>query len=195
MLRIRTEDPESEPVDLEDVRNWLNFTGSMSEEDPVLEDLIASVRDRLEDQTNGRAFITQTWELWLDAEEAAEEIFPHIVPLLSVTSIYTYDSNDQETLIASGSYSVRTGEDPRIALNSGETWGGLRDYQAVKITLEAGYGPSPADIPPRIRELFYGIIQHGYSTKGTGVRETVSGQLIGLPHELRSQIKALRVYP
>jgi uncharacterized phiE125 gp8 family phage protein len=50
-------------------------------------------------------------------------------------------------------------------------------------------------IPRRIRLLFQGLIVHFYSTKGRGVDQTASGQLIGLPNHLRNMIRSLRVQP
>jgi hypothetical protein len=50
-------------------------------------------------------------------------------------------------------------------------------------------------IPRRIKMLIQGLVVHFYMSKGRGINETVSGQLIGLPHQLRSMMDSLRVTP
>jgi len=75
---------------------------------------------------------------------------------------------------------------------------------AVSVTFESLTGHSEGDtwtvqvyevLPRRIKMLLKGLILHFYTTKGRGVMETVSGQLIGTPRILEYMIESLRVVP
>ena len=48
-------------------------------------------------------------------------------------------------------------------------------------------------LPERVRLALKGLVLFFYSTKGRGIQETVSGQLIGLPRQLERRIDSLRV--
>ena len=48
-------------------------------------------------------------------------------------------------------------------------------------------------VPLRVKMALKGLVLHFYSTKGRGVTETVSGQLIGLPRQLERLLNSLRV--
>jgi hypothetical protein len=50
-------------------------------------------------------------------------------------------------------------------------------------------------LPLRVKMALKGMILHFYQTKGRGVSETVSGQLISTPRVLQHMIDSLRVVP
>lgn len=50
-------------------------------------------------------------------------------------------------------------------------------------------------LPLRVKMLLKGMILHFYATKGRGVSETVSGQLISTPRVLQHMVDSLRVVP
>jgi hypothetical protein len=50
-------------------------------------------------------------------------------------------------------------------------------------------------LPLRVKMAFKGMMLHFYLTKGRGVSETVSGQLISTPRVLQHMIDSLRVVP
>ena len=109
------------------------------EDDSVLELLIDEAMDYLENRTN-RKILTQTWTAELDWLEVSECIRLPLVPLVSVSSIKTYDDDGAETTVTSTNYQVRAGEDPRIVLTSDGEWpDDARDYDAMKITCVCGY--------------------------------------------------------
>jgi len=74
----------------------------------------------------------------------------------------------------------------------------------VSVTFDALVGHSQGDawtvqvyevLPRQIKMLLKGLVLHFYSTKGRGVMETVSGQLIGTPRILDYMIESMRVVP
>jgi len=74
----------------------------------------------------------------------------------------------------------------------------------VSVTVSALTGHSQDDkwtvqvyevLPRRLKLLLKGLVLHFYATKGRGVMETVSGQLIGTPRILDYMIESMRVVP
>jgi len=74
----------------------------------------------------------------------------------------------------------------------------------VSVTFDAIVGHSEGDkwtvqvyevLPRRVKMLLKGLVLHFYATKGRGVMETVSGQLIGTPRILDYMIESMRVVP
>lgn len=121
-------------------------------EDPELTRWRAAARDRCELAT-GRALLTQTWELVLDAFPAASCIELPKPPLQSVTSItYSDTAGDSQTLAAS-EYVVTTPAGPRaargrIGLAFGSQWPSTRgEIGDVVIRFVCGYGDAAANVP------------------------------------------------
>ena len=70
----------------------------------------------------------------------------------------------------------------------------MRAYDSMLITAVFGYGDA-ADLPADIVQLVKDLTLFRYTTKGTGVTQTVSGQLMSVPNITERQITALRVEP
>jgi uncharacterized phiE125 gp8 family phage protein len=132
--------PATDPVTLAEVRQWLNITPGLTEDDDIIEGLIDIAYDELESMTN-RKFLEQTWTYTLDWSEVGDTIRLPLVPLVSVSSIKTTDDDGDETTVTSTNYQVRAGENPRIVLtDSGEWPSDARDYDSMAITCVCGYG-------------------------------------------------------
>lgn len=129
----------TDAVTLAEVRRWLNFTDGITEDEPVLEELIDEAYDFLEDWTN-RKIVGQTWNVTLDACEIADEIRLPMVPLVSVSQIVTTDDDGDETTVTSTNYQVRAGANPRVVLTSTGEWpSDYRDHDAMEIRCVCGY--------------------------------------------------------
>lgn len=127
---------------------------------------IRAARTKVERDT-GRAMLTQTWDLFLDAFYAWAATpytfglprFPYqairipFPPLQSVTSVNQTDTNNAETIWPASNYVVDTASEPgRIALSDGGSWPiGLRVFQPGRIRFVAGY-TDPALIPSDLME-------------------------------------------
>lgn len=121
--------------------------------DPVLNLLIASTR-RTAEQLTGRALVTQTWDLFLDAFPCSGK--PIIVPkptLQSVTSITYTDTAGDAQVLATDQYAVDIKSEPgRIMPAYGVTWPSTRDVMnAVTVRFVAGYGAAAA-VPQGIKD-------------------------------------------
>lgn len=199
MIRTLVTAPAESAVTLAEAREWLAFQSGVTEDDSVVTDLVARVTAILEGngknhgQWNGRKMITQTWKVTLDASEISDVIFPKLAPVSAVTSIVTYDDAGDDTTVSSSNYQVRTGESPRIVLAPSGVWpSNIREYDSMEITCTVGYGAASA-LPEDVKGIVLALIAHYYNTKGTGLIQTVSGQLAGLPYELKSDIRRLRL--
>lgn len=169
-LKLKTP-PASEPVLLNEAKTYLRITDS---DDAFINALITAVRQRFEEWA-GRSLITQTWTLWLDGFPLREknsspregyyelpvahyDALQRVIeiprpPLISVTSLKTYDTANNTTVFNSSNYLVDAVSTPgRLALNPGATWpAGLRGVNAVEIEFVAGFG-NAADVPESIKQ-------------------------------------------
>ena len=81
-------------------------------------------------------------------------------PLQSVTSVTTYDTNDNPTVVTVADvFIVDTNKEPgRLALRSGQSWpSDTRQVVRIEIIYKVGYGDAAEDVPEDIR---MGIINH-----------------------------------
>jgi uncharacterized phiE125 gp8 family phage protein len=132
----------------------------------------------------------------LDEEEIDEAIPIRLLPLQSVSSIKTYNDAGTENAVSSSDYFVDTGKIPRVILKSDSSWpSDLRWYSSMVITCVVGYGDAASDMPYDIAMLLKGLVLHQYLSKGRGVAQTVSGQLISIPNIYEQQIQSLRLTP
>lgn len=164
----RVQDAGLEPVALADMKLYLKV--DQAEEDGLIAELVKAARQAAERFT-GRAFITQTWRLTLDAfpggarpwwdgvREGAEGAAAAAIelpypPLQTVSALATLDEAGVETVFAAENYIVDAEREPgRVLLKSGRSWPALaRAGAAVRITYLAGYGPNAQDVPAPIAE-------------------------------------------
>jgi uncharacterized phiE125 gp8 family phage protein len=125
--------------------------GSVNEEDDMITSWIKAARRDCENFQN-RVYITQTWQLWLDAFPGQNYIKIPLPPLQSISSVKYYDVNDTEYTFASSNYYQDIVSEPGwIVLNSGSSWPSttLRPANGVCVTFVAGYGAA-ASVPDEI---------------------------------------------
>lgn len=151
-------------------------------DDQLILDAIDGAAGDLEGLTGwlGRALITQTWRLSLDAFPSDEIVIP-FPPLQSVVGV-TYLNADgiEESLTEGTDYRVGDeGEIGYVVPSRGKSWprGGVTQRGAVGIEFVAGYGDDPADIPGPIRQYLKARTTFYYEnrdmvTAGTSVTMT-----------------------
>lgn len=142
--------PAEEPVSLAEARLHCRVDGTA--EDTLLSLFITSAR-RAAEHLCGRAFVTQTWELRLDAFPAAEiELAKPTV--LAITSLKYTDAAGVEQTIDPSNYAL----DPYDAVSPGwllpavgYSWPATQDIaNAVRVRFTAGYGAAAA-VPANIK--------------------------------------------
>jgi uncharacterized phiE125 gp8 family phage protein len=150
--------PAVEPITLEEARLYLR--ASTTAEDALVMGMLFASREFAEQYTE-RAFVTQTWELSLDAFPRRGWIEIPKGTLQSVTSVTYTDENGAGQTLATSVYDVDTRRDPgRIMLAENESWP-TTDYQpnAVVIKFVCGYGLAAA-VPYSIRAAIQLLVQY-----------------------------------
>lgn len=157
-LKIKTS-PTLEPVSLIEAKELLRIDDA--DNDTLISSMINAVRQRAEEWT-GRAFLTQTWTLWLDQfpfRNGINSLNGRVIviprpPMQSVTFIKTYDTENAPSIFDTSDYFVDTPTSPgRIALNENSSWPtGLRKFSAVEIEFISGYGSLASDVPEGIKQ-------------------------------------------
>lgn len=120
-------------------------------EDALLIKAIAAGTSEAEAEL-GRALITQTWELALDAFPSSREIRVPKPPLVSVASLKYLDWAGVEQTWGAGNYHVDTRREPgRIVLKEGVDWPETAPQpNAVVVRFTCGYG-GMAKVPQQIQ--------------------------------------------
>jgi len=157
--------PSVEILTVTEVKSQLKLDDDDHSEDALLNGLIKAARQHAEDVLTWRAFITQTWELWLDRWPDKDYIELPRPPLQSVTSIEYYGTDDAEAPFSSDDYFVDVKSEPgRVHLNYGKSWPSatLRPANGICVTFVAGYGDSASDVPEDFRRGLQLIIGHLY---------------------------------
>lgn len=182
-----TTSPESEPVSLMEMKRYLRIDDNS--DDIVLSDQIMEARRFIEDQV-GLAFISQSWRLALDRwpaggeawwdgvrEMSIAELYRSNVlqsvtlprwPLVSITSVTTYDEDSNATAITVANvFDVDTYRTPgRITLKRGQTWPvALRSNNAIEIVYVAGYANAAA-VPMTMKRAVRQLAAFMYNHRG-----------------------------
>jgi uncharacterized phiE125 gp8 family phage protein len=156
--------PASEPVTLEEAKTHLKV--DTTDDDTLISALIVAARARAEWHT-GRAFITQSWVLWLDGWPESNCVEIPLPPSQAVTSLTTYAMDDTATVLDASLYQADTMAAPgRIALKSPAIVAATRPLNAIAIAFDAGYGDAASDVPQAIRTAILEIVADLYTNRG-----------------------------
>lgn len=186
--------PAIEPVTLSDAK--LHLKVDTTDDDALITALITAARARAEWHT-GRAFITQSWTLWLDAWPGvmADGNLPPALsptppvpisiplpPLISVSAITSYAMDDSATVMSTSLYQVDNASAPaRVALKIGVAPPvNLRGMNAIAISFSAGYGANASDVPDAIKRAILMIVADLYANRGDAAVETSAAALATL---------------
>jgi uncharacterized phiE125 gp8 family phage protein len=176
--------PVIEPVTLAEAKAHLKV--DTTDDDALIATLIAAARTRAEWHT-GRAFIAQSWTLWLDAWPADGTVEIPLPPLASVASVTTYARDDTPTVLDAGTYVVDAASQPaRLALKCAvPPIANLRRINAVAVAFNAGYGGAESDVPAPIREAILEIVAELYANRGDApATESLTVQALLAPYRI-----------
>ncbi len=202
--------PTEEPATLAEAKLHLKVENTA--DDTLISDLISSARELCEKET-GRAFITQTWQLFLDRFPFAPngdewwdgtrdgaitnlyEAVRHIAipkpPLVSVSHLITYgddpDNNDDPQTFDASNYFVDTVSEPgRLALRINSIWPVrvLRAANGIEVEFVAGYGAAAA-VPRDIKNAILITVAHLYENRGD--------QDMNLPNSAQALLSKYRI--
>lgn len=133
--------PSREPLSLALAKSHLKLDSTFTDDDNLIQGLITAARRYCEGFQN-RAYLEQTWDLWLDDFPSGKYIDIPLPPLQSVTSIKYYDTDDTESTMDTDDYDVDVkGYVGRVVLKYSKSWPStvLRPSNGVVIRFVAGY--------------------------------------------------------
>ncbi len=138
--------PATEPLTVAEVKARLRIT--ISDEDSDLAALLAECRELCERECQ-RAFITQTWTLYLDDFPRGGDLTIYIPrpPLISVTHLKYYDVDGVQQTYGASNYHVAAGGEPgRIVRVDGGVWPAIDSGrpESVEVRFVCGYGAAGA---------------------------------------------------
>lgn len=149
-LRV-LEAPPYEPVSRALAKSWCNIDADLTDQDSIIDLLIAAARERAEDIT-GRAFVQRSLELVMDDLPDGDGIIElPAAPLISVSYVRYLDASGEEQELSGSpdAFLVDTrGVPGRISPLQGTSWPGTNGTPSnVRIGYVAGYAPagSPDD--------------------------------------------------
>jgi uncharacterized phiE125 gp8 family phage protein len=157
--------PACEPVDLEEVKKQRRFSSTSL--DTRFDGWISAARQQFEEET-GLQLITATRMFLMETFPAQSVITFWRAPVQSITSIVYGESGSPEQTIDPADYEVFPTTVPKgpypnpggVRLVSGASWPIITDDRpgTVRITYQAGFGDTPADVPEIIRD--YTLMQY-----------------------------------
>lgn len=154
-----TSAPAAEPVSTAEAKTHMRV--ETSDDDTYIGTLITAAR-RYCEAVQKRAFITQTWKLYLDR-------FPSVIrvpkpPLQSVSSIAYLDTNGDSQTLSSSVYTVDTDSEPGLIYEGyNQQWPATRDVEkAITVTFLAGYGDASTDVPAEVIHAIKLMVGHWY---------------------------------
>lgn len=144
-LLRRELEPTTEPLSLAEAKLYLRVDGS--DEDSLITDIIAAVREAAEDYLR-RSLITQNWSVTYDDYAPGCTPLPN-GPVQAVLDVKTINRDGLETVVSDMTYALN-------AAMTQLTFDTVPLAHQVKVSYVAGYGDA-ADVPESIRQ---GMLMH-----------------------------------
>ncbi|MFA5379719.1 MAG: head-tail connector protein [Dehalococcoidia bacterium] len=168
-----------------------------SAEDDLLTTLIAVAREWCEGYQN-RAYITQTWELWLDEWPGEDFVKIPLPPLQAVNSITYYDTDNVAATIDGDDYFVDDKSEPgKVVLAYGKSWPSttLRPANGICIESDAGYGDAASDVPKRVKQAMLLLIAHLYEHPEAVHVGSSGTSIVEVPFAVKALLGLDRIWP
>lgn len=164
--------PGEEPITLDEAKAQCRIDADETADDAFLQALIKAAREMAEHQT-GRAFVTQTLELVLDAFPAAFVL--RRPPTIAIESVKFLDSTGvQQTLNPVDTLLDNDSEPGYLVPAYGKTWPDSYPVpNAVRVRYTAGYGDR-TKVPESIKQWMLLMIGTGYANRETVVQGQIS---------------------
>ena len=165
MASILVRPPASEPVTLAEAKAHLRVTHV--EEDALIGALITSAR-RVAEAKTGLCLIAQGWTVFHDSWPEDGLITLPLWPLRAVAELAVFGEEDTKAVIEPSHYVADLASRPaRLMLRGSRQWQRPgRALNGIAMTVEAGFGPVPGDVPPPLRQAVLMLVAHWYAHRG-----------------------------
>lgn len=129
--------------------------------DAEVTDKVAGITEDAEHKT-GRAFITQTWQLTLDAFPGSIKL-PH-PPIASIIHVKFYDIDGVQQTLDPQDYFLDKESEPGWLLPApGRVWPATAArVGAVEVQYVCGYGDTYTSVPAAIQQYITGMLENDY---------------------------------
>lgn len=177
MKYIIVAEPTTEPITIDEAKQFLRLLPDDNSEDNFISGLITAAREYCENFT-ARALATQTIMLYLDSIPSEVEV--PMPPLQSVDKIEVIDADKvAHELTADTDYMIDNGEISSIIFTASaqEVAAHLYPINPVQITCTVGYD---ADIPVGIKQAMLLLIAHWYENREAVATNGEVGERIAL---------------
>ena len=153
--------PAEEPVAVEEARAHLRVDDTS--EDALIAGLVTAARTMLEAETR-RAFISQGWQMTLDAWPESRRIDLPLVPVVSVEAVEV-----DGTALDASLYDLGLRHDPpRLALKRNAALAEPDDgFEGISISFTAGYGDAAA-VPQPLKQAILMLVGHWFENRMAG---------------------------
>ncbi|MCP4366335.1 MAG: hypothetical protein GY800_13710 [Planctomycetes bacterium] len=172
--------PATEPLSLADAKEHLIIDDDLH--NTLISSAITAAREYVEEYT-GRALVSQTREMAFDS--FPDEIDLSKMPVLSITSIKYYDTDDTEQTMDSGDYVLDDYSlNHRVICPDG--WPSTNgDTNNVKVRYIAGYETVPEPVVWAIKLLVGDAMENREETViGVSVTPTKTAQMLLAPYRI-----------
>lgn len=167
--------PSAEPVSLAELKAHLTVEHDL--DDGLIAACQLAARQWCENATR-RAFVTQTFEGYVDAFPCARELLLGQGTLQTVDSVHYFDDSGDDVLLDPSTYHVDSVRKPgRLALAAGKSWPATDCRpNAVRVTFAAGYG-DPEDVPETIKAAIKLLAAHLYAHREPEITGTIVSKI------------------
>lgn len=166
MSLVQATAPDAEPVSLAEAKKHCNIETAFTDDDTLINALIASARESCESMTR-RQLIQAGFVLRLSGFPGCDTIELPRPPLVSIESIQYVDGDGTLQTLSTDVYETDIYTTPgRAILKYGQVWPVTREQRnAVVISYTAGYGEAGSDVPALLRQGMLMRIGHWYENR------------------------------
>lgn len=183
--------PTSEPVSTAAGVSHMRISGSS--EDSLVAGFLLAARTYCE-RAQGRAYLSQTWDLYLD-DWPSGPLYVPLPPLQSVTHVIGYHTGGTAATVATSVYQVDSVSEPgRVSLAYGNAWPShtLRSLNGFVIRFVAGEGTA-GDVSDVHKLMIKELAGHYYENREAASETRIEPIPLGLQSLLWTSGKQVRL--
>lgn len=162
--------PTAEPISVAEAKAHLRV--DLADDEALIARLIAAAREWVETVT-GRAMMTQSWRMTLDAWPEGEALALIRPPVQSVTAVRTFDVAGIAAIWSTANYAMAFGAEPQRLVRTVPSWPTPgRASAGIEIDLICGYGAVATDVPAALRQAVLLKAAQLYERRGEDRQES-----------------------